>query len=250
MANTPQFVPTAENTYVISYPIHGTDAAYDFAAILARSRTCERQGDGEQACSLRYEGVKKLMDLIPDEDEVQLDWEEEENQSVLELLKRSAIDHFLVGDFEMAAGMMEMLLDMDPEDHLETTKPLAFCYLALEDYELFDEIVNDMLTASRLSSRKTHRAAPRLSASMPSWPLPAYRSSTRAPGRSNCTMLNIASFTCERVGRVTSVPGSASSLRPRASPAITRMMLPPCRSCRPRGSRFELFRILYYLPTA
>ena len=107
-----------------------------------------------------------------------------------------------------------------------------------------------MLTASRLSSRKTHRAAPRLSASMPSWPLPAYRSSTRAPGRSNCTMLNIASFTCERVGRVTSVPGSASSLRPRASPAITRMMLPPCRSCRPRGSRFELFRILYYLPTA
>ena len=144
MANTPQFVPTAENTYVISYPIHGTDAAYDFAAILARSRTCERQGDVEQACNLRYEGVKKLMDLIPDEDEVQLDWEEEENQSVLELLKRSAIDHFLVGDFEMAAGMMEMLLDMDPEDHLETTKPLAFCYLALEDYELFDEIVNDI----------------------------------------------------------------------------------------------------------
>ena len=129
MANTPQFVPTAENTYVISYPIHGTDAAYDFAAILARSRTCERQGDVEQACNLRYEGVKKLMDLIPDEDEVQLDWEEEENQSVLELLKRSAIDHFLVGDFEMAAGMMEMLLDMD---------------LALEDYEQFDEIVNDI----------------------------------------------------------------------------------------------------------
>ena len=114
MANTPQFVPTAENTYVISYPIHGTDAAYDFAAILARSRTCERQGDVEQACNLRYEGVKKLMDLIPDEDEVQLDWEEEENQSVLELLKRSAIDHFLVGDFEMAAGMMEMLLDIVP----------------------------------------------------------------------------------------------------------------------------------------
>ncbi|MDO5385315.1 MAG: tetratricopeptide repeat protein, partial [Rikenellaceae bacterium] len=28
--------------------------------------------------------------------------------------------------------------------HLETTKPLAFCYLALEDYELFDEIVNDI----------------------------------------------------------------------------------------------------------
>ena len=80
-----------------------------------------------------------------------------------------------------------------------------------------------MFTASRFSSRNTQRAAPRLSASMPSWPLPAYRSSTRAPGRSNWTMLNIASFTCERVGRVTSVPGRASRLRPRASPAITRM---------------------------
>ena len=30
-----------------------------------------------------------------------------------------------------------------------------------------------MFTASRFSSRKTHRAAPRLRASMPSWPLPA-----------------------------------------------------------------------------
>ena len=35
-----------------------------------------------------------------------------------------------------------------------------------------------MFTASRFSSRNTQRAAPRLSASMPSWPLPAYRSST------------------------------------------------------------------------
>ena len=144
MANTPQFVPTAENTYVISYPIHGTDAAYDFAAILARSRTCERQGDVEQACNLRYEGVKKLMDLIPDEDEVQLDWEEEENQSVLELLKRSAIDHFLINDFEMSTAMLELLLELDPEDHLEAIILLAFNYLAMEEYELFDEVSNDI----------------------------------------------------------------------------------------------------------
>ena len=144
MTNTPQFIPTAENSYVISYPACGTDSDYDFAAILNRSRQCEHRGEIEQACNLRYNGVKKLMDIIPDEDEVQLDWEETGNRTVLELLKSSAIDHFLVGDFEMAAGMLEMLLDMDPEDHLEATKPLAYCDVALGEHELFDEIVNDI----------------------------------------------------------------------------------------------------------
>lgn len=143
MANTPCFLPTAGNAYVITYP-EGTDAAYDFAAILDQSRNCERHGDIERACNLRYDAVKKLVDLIPDEDEVQLDWDEEDNHPVLELLKRSAIDHFLVGDFEMAAGLMEMLLDLDPEDHLEATTPLAFSYVALEEYELFGEVINDI----------------------------------------------------------------------------------------------------------
>ena len=143
MANTPCFLPTAGNAYVITYP-EGTDAAYDFAAILDQSRNCERHGDIERACNLRYDAVKKLVDLIPDEDEVQLEWEEPDNQPILELLKRSAIDHFLVGDFEMAAGLMEMLLDLDPEDHLEATTPLAFSYVALEEYELFGEVINDI----------------------------------------------------------------------------------------------------------
>ena len=125
MVETPRFIPTAENTYVISYPSHGSDYPYDFAAILAQSRRCEREGDVERACNLRYDGIKKLIDLIPDEDEIWLDWEDRGNQAVLELLKGSAIDHFLVGDFEMAAGLFEMELDMDPEDHLEATKPFG-----------------------------------------------------------------------------------------------------------------------------
>mgnify|MGYP002555328093 CR=1 FL=1 len=144
MVETPRFIPTAENTYVISYPSHGSDYPYDFAAILAQSRRCEREGDVERACNLQYDGIKKLIDLIPDEDEIWLDWEDRGNQAVLELLKGSAIDHFLVGDFEMAAGLFEMELDMDPEDHLEATKPLAYCYVALGEYESFDEIVDDI----------------------------------------------------------------------------------------------------------
>ena len=129
--------------FVIAYPAH-IAAGYDFDEILARSRSCERHGEIEQACNLRYDAVKKLTDLLPDEDEVQLDWDQTDNQPILELLKRSAIDHYLVGDFEMAAGMLEMLLDLDPEDHLEATNVLAYCYVALKDFELFDEIINDI----------------------------------------------------------------------------------------------------------
>ena len=57
----------------------------------------------------------------------------------------------------------------------------------------------------------------------PSWPLPANRSSTRAPGTRNCTLENMASLTRSMVGRVTSWPGRALSTLPRAVPAMTRM---------------------------
>jgi len=49
-----------------------------------------------------------------------------------------------VGDFELAAAMFELLLDLDPEDHLEATQPLAYCYIVLEEDELFDEIIDDI----------------------------------------------------------------------------------------------------------
>ena len=106
--SVPQFVPTADNLYVISYP-ERTAKEYDFQSLLSQSKTCERNGEVERA-NLRYDGVKRLIDLLPDEDEIVLDWEVEENQDILKLLRGSAIDHFLVGDFDMAAGLMEMTL--------------------------------------------------------------------------------------------------------------------------------------------
>ena len=35
-------------------------------------------------------------------------------------------------------------LDLDPEDHLGCIVTLAFCYIAMEEFELFDEIANDI----------------------------------------------------------------------------------------------------------
>ena len=40
----PQFVPTADNAFVISYP-DKLDKEYDFPAILSRSKAYERKGE-------------------------------------------------------------------------------------------------------------------------------------------------------------------------------------------------------------
>mgnify|MGYP001777732272 FL=1 len=44
----------------------------------------------------------------------------------------------------MSAALLEMLLELDPEDHLEGSELLAFDYLAMDEQELFDEVINDV----------------------------------------------------------------------------------------------------------
>ena len=75
-------------------------------------------------------------------------------------------------------------------------------------------------SAARSRSTKTARFAPRESASIPSAPVPANRSSTR----SSATVSNIekiASFTRSDVGRVVALPFGACSRLPPKRPAIT-----------------------------
>ena len=73
---------------------------------------------------------------------------------------------------------------------------------------------------AREDSTNVAARAPRDNASMPSAPLPAYRSSTLSPSTSP-SMENNASRTRAAVGRV-SIPRGASSLCPLSVPAITR----------------------------
>ena len=86
----------------------------------------------------------RTLRLIPDNEEVILEWEHPNTQAALHLLYRSAVDHFLIDDFELSAAMLEFLLDLDPEDHEEATWLLAFDYVALADYDAFDEVINDV----------------------------------------------------------------------------------------------------------
>lgn len=131
--------PTADQTFEIV-----GEGLYDFGALLARSRRLERTGDVEGACNERFRAVQRLEELLGEDEEVQLEWNHRNTRAALETLHASAVDHFLIDDFELSAALLELLLDLDPEDHLEGSVLLAFDYVALDEQEAFDEVVNDI----------------------------------------------------------------------------------------------------------
>lgn len=118
---------------------------YDFATLLHHSYELqEQEHDIEAACNERFHAFQRIVELIPEDEEVLLEWEHANTRAALEIIYASAVDHFLINDFEMSAGMFEMLLDLDPEDHTGCITTLAFCYIAMQEYDLFDEISNDI----------------------------------------------------------------------------------------------------------
>lgn len=131
--------PTPDQTFEVEG--HGD---YLFTEVIRRSHTLEREGKVEEACNLRYTAFQRLAEIIPDDEEIILEWEHANSRAALELIRLSAIDHFLINDFEMSTAMLEMLLDLDPEDHLEASELLAFDYLAMGEEESFDEVINDV----------------------------------------------------------------------------------------------------------
>lgn len=131
--------PTPDQTFEVV-----GEGPYNFVKILSRSREMQAAGDVEGACNERFQAFQRLAELIPEDEEINLEWNHRNSRAALELVLASAIDHFLIDDFEMSAGLLEMLLELDPEDHLEGSELLAFDYLAMDEQELFDEVINDV----------------------------------------------------------------------------------------------------------
>lgn len=131
--------PTPDQTFEVI-----GEGPYDFARVLARTRQMQDEGDVEGACNARFQAFQRLAELIPEDEEVNLEWNHRNSRAALELIRASAIDHFLINDFELSAALLEMLLELDPEDHLEGSQLLAFDYLAMGEEELFDEVINDI----------------------------------------------------------------------------------------------------------
>ncbi len=109
--------------------------------ILEESLRLERAGNIEQACSMRWSAAQKIIEGL-DDDMPEADWEESKDE--LMLLNASAIDHFLAGDWELAAALWETVLDLDPEDHLDASRHLAYCYIEMGEWELLDETLFDI----------------------------------------------------------------------------------------------------------
>ena len=139
----PQLKPTAAQTFTVPRG-SGAESPWDFVRLLARSYELQRAGSVEEACNLRYEAFRRLYELIPEDEETILEWEDDNSRAALMVINASSIDHFLIGDWEMSAAMSELLLELDPEDHLEASARLAYTYLADGDFDSFDEIINDV----------------------------------------------------------------------------------------------------------
>lgn len=131
--------PTPDQTFEVI-----GEGPYNFVKILSRTREMQASGDVEGACNERFQAFQRLAELLPEDEEVNLEWNHRNSRAALELILASAIDHFLINDFEMSAALLEMLLELDPEDHLEGSELLAFDYLAMDEQELFDEVINDV----------------------------------------------------------------------------------------------------------
>ncbi|MDY3979406.1 MAG: tetratricopeptide repeat protein [Tidjanibacter sp.] len=140
--------PTAYQTFRIEFAPDAAGHDTDFESVLERSRKLEDKGRFEEACNLRFNTFQELVELIPDEGDITLDWDDETSQAAIVLGYSSAIDLFLIADWEMCAAALEMILELDPEDHLEASVILAYTYIAMGEYESFDEVLNDVNDSS------------------------------------------------------------------------------------------------------
>ncbi len=151
-SHSPRRIPESVDTRSLAETVAAAPA--HFAAREALANHYTEEGRLAEACQLRWEGAKLVCDLLEESDNefITLDWEDDYTAQALSMVYDSAVDHFTIGDFEVATAMWELLTDCNPEDHLNASEWLAFCYIALEEWELFDETVA-LLPEEALSTR-------------------------------------------------------------------------------------------------
>ena len=124
----------------------------EFAKVLDHAHKQENEGDFEGACNTRYKTFQQIVDIMPEEESVELDFSHQNTRAAIEIVYGSAVDNFLAGDVELSAAQLELLLECDSEDHIEATPQLALCYLALEEWECLEDILPDLGDKSPLKA--------------------------------------------------------------------------------------------------
>ena len=134
--NRPELIPTPDQTFEIR--------GGDFVRRLAESRRAEQAGEIERACGMRFESFRRVAALLPEDEECVLEWNDANTRAAVETMYATAVDHFLADDFDMAAGVCELLLEVDPEDHCEATVLAAQSYAAIGEYDSFEAVAEDI----------------------------------------------------------------------------------------------------------
>lgn len=116
----------------------------DFAKTLDYAHEQESLGNFEKACNIRHEAFQTIVNILPEEESVELDFSHNNTRSAIEIIYASAVDNFLIGDVELSAAQLELLLECDSEDHIEATPQLALCYVALQEWECLYDILPDL----------------------------------------------------------------------------------------------------------
>ena len=138
-----QFNPTADQMFELE-----GRGRYNFVRHNEVIDALVKEGRYDEACEARYEAFQLLADALPEDEAMPLRWEHANSRAAVSVLHGSAVDHFRIGDLEMAMAQLELLLDCDPEDHFEAVNLLALCYVAMEEWELFDDLLIDLTDKS------------------------------------------------------------------------------------------------------
>lgn len=138
-----QFNPTADQMFELE-----GRGQYNFVRHTELVEKLVAEGRYDEACETRYEAFQLLVDALPEDEAMPLRWEHANSRAAVSIIYGSAVDHFRIGDLEMAMAQLELLLDCDPEDHFEGVNLLALCYVAMEEWELFDDLEIDLTDKS------------------------------------------------------------------------------------------------------
>lgn len=138
-----QFNPTTDQ----EFELEGS-GKYNFVRSKASIDKLVSCGRYDEACEARYEAFQVLAEALPEDEAMPLNWNHANSRAALSIIYGSAVDHFRIGDLEMAMAQLEMLLDCDPEDHFEGVNLLALCYIAVQEWEAFDDLVIDLTDKS------------------------------------------------------------------------------------------------------
>lgn len=138
-----KFNPTSDQTFELE-----GEGRYNFVRCKGQIDKLVAEGRYAEACEARYEAFLALAEALPEDEAMPLSWEHANSRAALSILYGSAVDHFRIGDLEMCMAQLELLLDSDSEDHFEAVNLLALCYVAMEEWEAFDDLALDLTDKS------------------------------------------------------------------------------------------------------